>query len=287
MKNHKIGVLHVTCWSKSKSVNYRPPHKFGSRVPSLSTEIWISRWPLWKITKLGFYTVPGGPRVKVSITHPPQFWVKGSIIVDGNRNFWSAIMKNHKIRCLHSTWWSLSKSVNYRSPTILGQGYHCCRRKSKFHLRPLWKIIKLGFACSLLVLEQKSQLPTSHKFGSRVPSLSKEIEISPLAIMKNHKNWVFTLYLVVLEQKCQLLTPYNFGSKVPSLSTEIWISRWPLWKITKLGFTLSLVVLEQNVNYWPPQFRVKGSIVVNGNQNFSLAIMKNHKIGFLHSPCWS
>ena len=82
------------------------PHKFGSRGPSLLTEIEISHQPLWKNTKLGFWKVPGGPRGKVSITDPPQIWVKGSIVVDGNRNFLLSIMKKHKIRFLNGPWWS-------------------------------------------------------------------------------------------------------------------------------------------------------------------------------------
>ena len=46
---------------------------------------------------------------------------------------------------------------------------------------------KLGFVRSPLLVQQKCQLPTPHKFGSRVPSLLTEIEISRSAIMKNDK----------------------------------------------------------------------------------------------------
>ena len=44
---------------------------------------------------------------------------------------------------------------------------------------------KLGFVRSPLLVQQKCQLPIPHKFGSRVPSLLTEIEISRSAIMKN------------------------------------------------------------------------------------------------------
>ena len=173
------------------------PHNFGSRVPSLSTEIGISHWPLWKITKLSFYTVPGGPRAKVSITDPPQFWVKGSIVVDGNQNFSSVIMKNHKIGV---------------------------------------------FTQSLVVLEQKCQLQTPHKFGSMVPLLSMEIEISPSAIMKNHK---------------------------------IGFCMFPVGPRAKVSIT--------NL----PQVWVKGSIIVEGNWNFTLGHYEKSQNWGLNAPCWS
>ena len=63
------------------------PHKFGSRVPSLLTEIEISRSAIMKNDKIGFCAFPVARTAKVSITDPPQVWVKGSIVVDGNRNF--------------------------------------------------------------------------------------------------------------------------------------------------------------------------------------------------------
>ena len=196
MKNHKIGFLHWSLVVLEQKCQLLTPHNFGSRVPSLLNEIRISCRPLWKITKLGFYTVPGGPRANVSTTDPPQFWVKGSII-DRNQNF---------------TFAHYEKSQNWGLRSLL-----------------------------------------------------------------------------VLEQKCQLPDPHNFGSRVPSLSTEIRISHRPLWKITKLGFYTVPGGPRAKVSITdPPQFWVKGSIVVDGNRNFSWsAIMKNHKIGFLHSPCWS
>ena len=62
-------------------------HKFGSRVPSLLTEIEISRSAIMKNDKIGFCVFPVARTAKVSITDPPQVWVKGSIVVNGNRNF--------------------------------------------------------------------------------------------------------------------------------------------------------------------------------------------------------
>ena len=46
----------------------------------------------------------------------------------------------------------------------------------------------MGLAWWLSVLEKKSELTTPHNFGSGNPSVSTEIKISPLAIMKKHKN---------------------------------------------------------------------------------------------------
>ena len=74
------------------------------------------------------------------------------------------------------------------TPPILGQGIHLCQWKSKFHLRPLRKSTQMGIAWCLLVLEKKYELTTPHNFGSRNPSVSTEIKISPSAIKKKHQN---------------------------------------------------------------------------------------------------
>ena len=180
-------VLCVPRRSYSKSVNYRPPHKFGSRVPSLLTEIEISRSAIMKNDKIGFCAFPVARTAKVSITDSPQVWVKGSIIVDGNRNFPLGHYEKWQNWVLCVPRCSYSKSVNYRPPISLSQGFHRCWRKSKFPARPLWKMTKLGFVRSPLLVQQKCQLLTPHKFGSRVPSLLTEIKISRSAIMKNDK----------------------------------------------------------------------------------------------------
>ena len=62
-------------------------HNFGSRNPSVSTEIKISPSAIMKKHKNGSNLVSAGPREKVWIKDPPQFWVKESICVDGNQNF--------------------------------------------------------------------------------------------------------------------------------------------------------------------------------------------------------
>ena len=46
----------------------------------------------------------------------------------------------------------------------------------------------MGLTWCLLVLEKKCELTTPHNFGSRNPSVSTEIKISPLAIKKKHQN---------------------------------------------------------------------------------------------------
>ena len=163
------------------------PHKFGSRVPSLLTEMEISRSAIIKNDKIGFCAFPVARTAKVSITDPLQVWVKGSIVVDGNRNFPLGHYEKWQNWVLCVPRCSYSKSVNYRPPISLGQGFHRCWRKSKFPARPLWKMTKLGFVHSPLLVQQKCQLPTPHKFGSRVPLLLTEIEISCSAIMKNDK----------------------------------------------------------------------------------------------------
>ena len=128
---------------------------------------------------------------KCELTNPPQFWVKESICVKGIKISPSTIKKKHQNG-------SSLVSVGPREkvwinnppppPTILGQGIHLCRRKSKFNLRPLRKSTKMGLAWCLLVLEKKCELTTPHNFGSRNPSVSTEIKITPSAIMKKHKN---------------------------------------------------------------------------------------------------
>ena len=108
-----------------------------------------------------------------------------------------------------------------------------------------------------------------------------------LAIMKNYKIGVYTVPGGP-RAKCQLLTPTISGQGFHRLSTEIRISHWPLWKITKLGFyTVPVGPRAKVLITYPSQFWVKSSIFVDGNWNFSLAIMKNHKIWFLHCPQWS
>ena len=46
----------------------------------------------------------------------------------------------------------------------------------------------MGIAWCPLVLGKKCELMTPHNFGSRNPSVSTEIKISPSAIMKKHNN---------------------------------------------------------------------------------------------------
>ena len=185
-KMTKLGFVHSPLLVQQKC-QLPTPHKFGSRVPSLLTEIEISRSAIMKNDKIGFCVFPVARTAKVSITDPPQVWVKGSIVVDGNRNFLLGHYEKWQNWVLCVPRRSYSKSVNYRPPISLGQGFHRCWRKSKFPARPLWKMTKLGFVRSPSLVQQKCQLPTPHKFGSRVPSLLTEIEISRSAIMKNDK----------------------------------------------------------------------------------------------------
>ena len=70
-----------------KKYELTTPHNFGSRNPSVSTEIKISPSAIKKKHQNGSSFVSVGPREKVRIVNPPQFWVKESICVDGNQNF--------------------------------------------------------------------------------------------------------------------------------------------------------------------------------------------------------
>ena len=70
-----------------KKCKLTTPHNFGSRNPSVSTEIKISPSAIKKKHQNGSSLVSVGPREKVWINNPPQFWVKESICVDGNQNF--------------------------------------------------------------------------------------------------------------------------------------------------------------------------------------------------------
>ena len=67
-----------------KKCELTTPHNFGSRNPSVSTEIKISPSAIMEKHKNGYSLVSVGPREKVRINNPPQFWVKESICVSGN-----------------------------------------------------------------------------------------------------------------------------------------------------------------------------------------------------------
>ena len=62
------------------------PHNFGSRNPSVSMEIKISPAAIKNMRQNGSSLVSIGPREKIWINNPPQFWVKESICVEGNQN---------------------------------------------------------------------------------------------------------------------------------------------------------------------------------------------------------
>ena len=73
-----------------------------------------------------------------------------------------------------------------------------------------------------------------------------------------------------LEKKCELTTPHNFGSRNPSVLTEIKITPSAIKKKHQNGYSLVSVGPREKVQIKdPPQFRVKESICVDGNQNFT------------------
>ena len=350
---HKFGQGSHRCWRKSKfpalplwkmtklgfvrslslvqqKCQLLTPHKFGSRVPSLLTEIEISRLAILKNDKIEFCAFPVTCTAKVSITDPPQVWVKGSIIVDGNRNFPLGAYKKWQNWVLCVPCCSHSKSVNYRPPISLGQGFHRCWRKSKFPARPLWKMTKLSFVRSPLLVQQKCQLLTPHKFGSRVPSLLTEIEISRSAIMKNDKIefcafpvartakvsitdppqvWVkgsivvnrnrnFPLGHFEKWQNLVLCVPCRSYSKSVNYRPPISLGQgfhrcWrklkfparPLWKMTKLGFVRSLLLVQQKCQLPTPHKFGQGFHRCWWKSKFpARPLWKMTKLGFVRSP---
>ena len=62
-----------------KKCELTTPHNFGSRNPSVLTEIKISPSAIVKKHKNGSSLVSVGPREKMRINNPTQFWVKESI----------------------------------------------------------------------------------------------------------------------------------------------------------------------------------------------------------------
>ena len=70
-----------------KKCELMTPHNFGSRNPSVSTEIKITPSAIKKKHQNGSSLVSVGPREKVRINDPPQFWVKESICVNRNQNY--------------------------------------------------------------------------------------------------------------------------------------------------------------------------------------------------------
>ena len=70
-----------------KKYELTTPHNFGSRNPSVSKEIKISPLAIKKKHQNGSSLVSVGPREKVWINYPPQFWVKEFICADGNQIF--------------------------------------------------------------------------------------------------------------------------------------------------------------------------------------------------------
>ena len=191
-----------------KKCELTTPHYFGSRNPSVSTKIKITPSAIMKKQQNGSSLVSIGPREKVRIKDPQQFWVKESICVNGIKISPLAIKKKHQNG-------SSLVSIGPREKERINDP-----PQSKFHLRPLWKSTKIGLAWCPLVLEKKCKLTTSHNFGSRNQSLSKEIKISPSKICtcasahaKSNKppKWNYSLLI------------FNLGSQIRLLLSCDWI----------------------------------------------------------------
>ena len=162
------------------------------------------------------------------------------------------------------------KKCELKTPTILGQGIHLCRRKSKFHLRPLRKSTKMGLAWCLLVLEKKCKLKTPHNFGSRNPSVLTEIKISPSAIKKKHQNGSSLVSVGPREKVRNNYPPTILGQGIHLCWWKSKFHLRQLGKSTKMGLAWCPLVLEKKCKLTtPPQFWVKESICVDGNQNFT------------------
>ena len=263
------------------------PHKFGSRVPSLLTEMEISRSAIIKNDKIGFCAFPVARTAKVSITDPLQVWVKGSIVVDGNRNFPLGHYEKWQNWVLCVPRCSYSKSVNYRPPTSLGQGFHHCWRKSKIPARPLWKMTKLGFVHSPSLVQQKCQLLTPHKFGSRVSSLLTEIEISPLGHYEKWQNWVLCAPRRSYSKSVNYWPPTSLGQGFHRCWRKSKFPTRPLWKMTKLGFVRSPSLVQQKCQLPTPTSLGQGFHRCWRNRNFAFGHYEKSQNWVLCIPCWS
>ena len=170
----------------------------------------------------------------------------------------------------------------------MGQGIHLCRRKSKFHLQPLRKSTKIGLAWCPLVLEKKCELTTPHNFGSRNPSVSREIKITPSAIMKKHKNGS-SLVSVGPREKVQINNPpppHNYWSRNPSVSTEIKISPSAIKKKHQNGSNLVSVGPREKVRINdPPTILSQGIHLCQRKSKFNLRpLRKSTKMGLAWCP---
>ena len=241
-----------------------------------------------KNDKIGFCAFPVARTAKVSITDPPQVWVKGSIVVDGNRNFPLGHFEKWQNWVLCVLCRSYSKSVNYRPPISLGQGFHRCWRKSKFPARPLWKMTKLGFVCSPLLVQQKCQLPTPHKFGSRVPSLLTEIKNYPLGHYEKWQNWVLCVPRRSYSKSVNYRPPISLGQGFHRCWRKSKFPARPLWKMTKLGFVRSPLLVQQKCQLLTPhKFGSRVPSLLTEIEISRSAIMKNDKNWVLCVPCRS
>ena len=186
------------------------PHKFRSRVPSLLTIIKITRSAIMKNDKIGFCAFPVARTAKVSITDPPQVWVKGSIVVNRNRNFPLGHFEKWQNWVLCVPRRSYSKSVNYRPPISLGQRFHRCWRKSKFPARPLWKMTKLGFVRSRCSYSKSVNYrpPISLVKGSIVVDGNRNF---PLGHYEKWQNWVLCVPRRLYSKSVNYWPPTSLG----------------------------------------------------------------------------
>ena len=75
---------------------------------------------------------------------------------------------------------------------------------------------------------------------------------------------------LVLDKKCEFTTPHNFGSRNPSVLMEIKIPLSAIMNKHKKGSSLVSIGPREKVRINDrPQFWVKESICVDGNQNFT------------------
>ena len=139
----------------------------------------------------------------------------------------------------------------------------------------------MGLAWCPLVLEKKCELTTRHNFGSRHPSVSTEIKISPLAIKKKHKNGS-SLMSVGPREKVRINDPPTILGQ--GIHLCLWKSKfhlWPLRKSTKMGLAWCPLVLEKKCELTIPhnfgsrnpsvltEIKISPSAIKKKNKNWS------------------
>ena len=157
-------------------------------------------------------------------------------------------------------------------PTILDQGIHLCQREIKISPSAIKKKHQNGSSLVSVCPREKVRIndpPFPTILGQGIHLCRRKSKFHLRSLRKSTKMGLAWCPLF-LEKKCELTTPHNFGPRNPSVSTEIKITPSAIKKKHQNGYSLVSVGPREKVQIKdPPQFRVKESICVDGNQNFT------------------